>query len=567
MASDSGYPALVAIGQALASSLELEVSIGRGLRALLEALPCRAALAALPDLESHELTIHAAHRRGEQTELGQRRVDLLAPAVAPASAAALAIRLAVADLAPSSPTSLLTAPIRAGEQVLGLLAAVVDGEHASAPAGRTLAALGGLFGPAVQNARRYEAARAEADCLAAVAAVGSVMRRPLPPELLLGKALVEVLATTDLEFAAIYLQGEGGSRLRVAARLGISRQRAARLAPEALCLQPGYAVAGSSPQPLVAEALQRERAPRRAPQCLMHLPLCSLGRLLGALTVGSYTQRHFAPGSLDVMQGIAAQIALGLDNALLYGEAQRRAAELAQANAALSEALRSKDQFLANVTHELRRPLAPARLVLETLLEAPGSLTPQRQARLLRNALDNLDSLNALVSELLDAVRIERHLPPPRHDLVDLIAVTRQALATLRPLAEKRGLRTQLLAPAGALTVCGDAQGLGRVATNLLANACKFNRDGGSILVQLERADDGRAVLSVTDTGTGIPEHARTHIFERFYQADASSTRAHEGLGLGLYIAKEIVEQHGGTMRFDSEEGVGTTFTVTLPLA
>ena len=242
-------------------------------------------------------------------------------------------------------------------------------------------------------------------------------------------------------------------------------------------------------------------------------------------------------------------------------------AQLAQAQLDLVEAFRSRHQFLSNVTHELKRPLAPARLVMETLLEAPpGKLPPHRQERLLRNALGNLDSLNNLISELLDAVRLQYGAATAASRPVDLCAVARRSLRALRSAAAAKHLQVRAVIPSAAVPVSGDADALNRVVTNLLSNAVKFNREGGSILLQLERIGETQAILSVTDTGIGIPPAARPHVFERFFQADSSSTRTYEGMGLGLYIAREIVRQHGGDIRFDSAEGVGSTFTVLLPL-
>jgi len=547
--------ALHAVCQSLSSSLELRTSLGRGLHTLLEAWPCQAAGLLLPEWASQELEVHTACRRGELIESTFGRVDLLGrsawPVVAwepPCTLAKPAVR---------------AAPVLAQGQTLGLLAVVAPAE--GAPFRRPfLAALGERFGQAVMNARLYEAVRAEADQLAAVSAVGDTARRPLPVGRLLNQTTRQVLAVTNLDLAAIYLRDAESGTFSIAAHAGLSRRLAARLMAR---LPPHTRAAGAAAQPLIEEELNDPPAAGRWPRCLMHIPLRSPGRHLGILTVGSYTHAHFAPGAGRLLVAVASQIALGLDYALLFREAKERAAELARANEAINAALHSKDQFLANVTHELRRPLAPARLVLETLLETPeGNLSPQRKERLLRNALNNLDSLNDLISELLDAARMEKSTEPLGHELVDLGALVRQAMANMRPLAEESSLRLRAIVPSAPIRVYGDAQGLSRVVGNLLSNAVKFNKRRGSVLVQLERSGN-QAILSVTDTGIGIPAHAQPHIFERFYQADASSTRAHDGVGLGLYIAREIVEQHGGQIRFDTQEDVGTTFTVTLPLA
>jgi len=553
----------------------------RAMQALLDALPYSNARILLLDWQTHEVEVYTGRGCGHQCELSFRRLDLLSLSPATPDAATLAALPVPDDEATSPGQWLLASPITARGEVLGLLTACLDpGRRSLRRERRLLDSIASQVGAAVENARLYERARREADRLAAVNAVGSAVRRSLRIPRLLDEALCQLLAVTNLELGVVFLRhGESGA-LSIAARSGMSRQLAVRLG-DRLQEQPDLGARGSpgSSQVVIEEDLavlaQRQRSGARIPRCLMHIPLRSPERSLGIMTVGSYTQRHFAPGAVDLLAGMGSHISLALENAHLYEETQASARhlaaineKLAQANEALREAIRSKDQFLANVTHELKRPLAPARLVVETLLEAPpGKLSPQRQERLLRNALNNLDNLNALVSDLLDAVRLQRQSHPSTNETVDLRIVARNSLAAMRPLAEVRGIQLHSIIPAGAIKVQGDPEALARVLTNLLSNAIKFNKERGSVLVQLERTAAEQAVFSVTDTGIGIPAHARRHIFEHFYQADSSSTRTHEGLGLGLFIASGIVEQHGGQIRFDTEEGVGTTFTVVLPLA
>lgn len=472
-------------------------------------------------------------------------------------------------------------PLLAKDQTLGILAAAFPPHrHVSRRDRHLLDNIGRHLGEAIENAWQYERMHHDANRFAAINAVGDAIRSSLRVPRLLHKTLHELLVGTNLDFAVAYLCEQGS--LAVAAREGASRHQVDALAQRTLSAwKRGSRRRLAATQPVVEENLlasgqpvERLR-PARTPRCLMHIPLCSREHLLGFLVVGSYTQAHFAPDATILLGEIGRQVALTLDNArlyeqnaLLYREARKQAVELVQTNQALREAVRGKDQFLANVTHELKRPLAPARMVLETMLETPTEgLSPRRRDELLRNALTNLDNLERLVSELLEAVRIERRTQLAATEVVDLRAVAQRSLAAMQPLAKARGLKVHSIIPPKAVNVRGDAGALAKVVENLLSNAIKFNKETGSILLQLEQAVDGQAVLSVTDTGVGIPKHARPHIFERFFQADGSSTRAHEGLGLGLYIVKEIVEQHNGSIRFDTEEGSGTTFTITLPVA
>lgn len=578
---NAGLQALNAIGSALSSSLELPVILEQALHALLDVLGYSTANVLLLDWQTQELEVYASRRKGDRAEFTFRRFDLLSLQRDGASAAGI-VTGTLAQSAQRPHTRLLASPIRARGRALGLLTAdPLDSRAGKLPQGlgrehRLLDRVGLQIGAAVENARLHERIRREADQLAAVNAVGSAIRRSLRVPKLLDEALRQVLAVTDLDFGVVFLAVAEPGTWPIAARSGISKALAIRL-------RESGAVPGDLPGPwawphqaAISEDVAGEpyRHRGRTVHCLMHIPLRASDQLLGILTVGSYSQHHFAPGAADLLGGMANQISLAMENARLYEETQASShrleainAQLAEANAALHEAVRGRDLFLANVTHELKRPLAPARLVLEALLDAPpGKIPPQRQEKLLRNALRNLDDMSALVSELLDAVRLQ-HREEPSVETFDLRPVAERSLAAMRPLAEAGCLQVRSIISSRAIKVRGDPEALARVVTNLLSNAIKFNRKGGSVLLQLERVGDSQGVLSVTDTGVGIPALARPHIFEHFYQADSSSTRAHEGLGLGLFIAREIVERHGGQIRFDTEEGEGTTFTVTLPLA
>jgi signal transduction histidine kinase len=565
--------ALDAAGRALGSSLDLRAALERALTLLLGKLRYRAFDVLLVDWETCEIEIYSG-RHARRSRPTFQRVDLQK---LPAHGAVTLDAVAACDgsRSASQPGRLLASPITGNGRALGFLAASLPARRRSIRRERSLLGrIGRRIGAAVVNARLYEQARREADRLAAVNLVGSAVRRSLRVPSLLDEALRQLLAVTNLEFGVVFLAGKETSHLSAAARAGMSDELAAALGEE---VERELKLREPSPgnrKPIAYEDLPgRREGWRKPPRCLMHIPLCSLAHTFGVLSVGSASQRHFAPAATDFMRTMGGQISLALENAHLYEETEEYArrlaainAELSRANEALREAMQSKDQFLANVSHELKRPLAPARLAVETLLEAPrGKVAPQRQERLLRNALSNLDNMDALVSQLLDAVRLQRQPQPSTDEITDLRSVVRRSLAAMRPLAEARGIQVQSIISSRAIKVAGDAEALGRVCTNLLSNAVKFNREGGSVLVQLEESAAGEAVLSVTDTGVGIPAHARRHIFDPFYQADASSTRAHDGLGLGLYIAKGIVEQHGGQIRFDTEEGAGTTFTVALP--
>jgi PAS domain S-box-containing protein len=228
-------------------------------------------------------------------------------------------------------------------------------------------------------------------------------------------------------------------------------------------------------------------------------------------------------------------------------------------------ASRAKDQFLATLSHELRTPLNA--VVGWAHMLRSGKLDEPATARAIETIDRNARAQSQLISDILDISRIVSGKLRLNVRPVDLTPVVEAALDTVRPSAEAKGIRLQAILDPAAGPVSGDADRLQQVIWNLLANAIKFTPAGGRVLVRVERADD-LARIVVSDSGTGIAREFLPHVFERFRQADGSTTRRHGGLGLGLAIVRHIVEVHGGTVSADSAgAGQGATFTVEIPIS
>ncbi len=224
---------------------------------------------------------------------------------------------------------------------------------------------------------------------------------------------------------------------------------------------------------------------------------------------------------------------------------------------------RAKDEFLSTLSHELRTPLTPTLVWLRLMrTRRPDEATLDRALAAIER---NTQLQVRLVEDILDLSRIitgKFHLD--LHD-VPLAGIIASAVDLARPSAETKDLRLEITIGPGTHLVSGDAARLQQVVWNLLSNAIKFTPKGGVIEIRLERSDD-RARIVVTDTGLGIDAGLLPHVFDRFRQADSSSTRKHGGLGLGLAIVRHLVELHGGVARAESRgEGQGATFTVELP--
>ena len=244
-----------------------------------------------------------------------------------------------------------------------------------------------------------------------------------------------------------------------------------------------------------------------------------------------------------------------------------RAQDLAdQAEASRAEAVianRLKDEFLAVISHELRNPLN-AVLGWSRLL-AGGQLAPARAAEALASIERNATALARIIDDLLDVSRLIGGNFRIDTQPVDLVAVVHGALDGMRLAAEAKALRLTFTSPVVPGPVAGDAARLQQVVTNLLSNAIKFTPAGGMVEVTLG-SSDAHEQIRVADTGRGIEAEFLPHVFDRFSQADPSTTRRQGGIGLGLAIVRALVERHGGTVHAESPGlDQGATFTVRLP--
>jgi signal transduction histidine kinase len=249
----------------------------------------------------------------------------------------------------------------------------------------------------------------------------------------------------------------------------------------------------------------------------------------------------------------------------MLGQIQQRDAALQRARATAEAANRAKDEFLAVVSHELRTPLTPilawARMLRDRHLDEAGA---GRAAEIIER---NARSQAQLVEDLLDVSRITAGTLRLSIQQVAIAPVVEAAIEAVRPTAALKGVRVHLERAPDAGMVAGDAERLKQVFWNLLSNAIKFTPRDGEVRVALRRVGS-HVEIAVRDTGQGIEPEFLPYVFDRFRQADSTSTRAFGGLGLGLAIVRHLVELHGGEARAESPGvGQGATFTVRLPLA
>jgi signal transduction histidine kinase len=257
----------------------------------------------------------------------------------------------------------------------------------------------------------------------------------------------------------------------------------------------------------------------------------------------------------------AIQLAMAIQNTLLFAEVKDK-------NAALERVNHLKSQFLATVTHELRTPLhsiiSYGALILEGFLD--GELTSEQEEHI-QFMVNRAEDLSRLVDDMLDLSKIEADRLEVRTEPMRLEKSLQEVVNQLKPMANTKGLELILEVDEDLPSALADGQRTRQVVLNLVSNALKFTEKGGVTLrcKILERYDMLR--ISVHDTGIGISPAALDYIFEAFRQADGSTTRRFGGTGLGLTIARKLVELQGGEVAVESIVGQGSTFSFTLPIA
>lgn len=300
------------------------------------------------------------------------------------------------------------------------------------------------------------------------------------------------------------------------------------------------------------ERVHRRRDPKiepseDRPRSLLALPLIARGRILGVATLAmTHSRRRFTPMDMLLTEQLAQRAAAALDNARLYQTAQT--------------ALDARDEILRVISHDLREPLN----TIVAAVELVSNIVRERreESRRWLTAIErSADQMNSLIDDLLDSASIEAKrfsiAPSPKSAREFL----REATDLLRPLAEARKIQFEAHIDPNVPVVEIDEKQLMRVLSNVVGNAIKFTPSGGVIRISGE-GDDEELRVSVEDSGPGIPETKREHIFERFWKGQSGDRR---GAGLGLSIAKGIIDAHGGRIWAESKNGGGSRFTFTLP--
>jgi signal transduction histidine kinase/GAF domain-containing protein len=225
-----------------------------------------------------------------------------------------------------------------------------------------------------------------------------------------------------------------------------------------------------------------------------------------------------------------------------------------------------KNQFISTVSHELRTPLTSISGSLDLLLGGATGLLSEKAIRMLEIAKRNSEHLKHLIGDLLDIEKLVSGNMPIIASRQDIRAVVQEAAEEIQPMARRYGVAVELDAPGQAIYAFFDQSRLSQAITNLISNAVKFSPERGVVSISIKQLDQ-KARITVKDEGPGVPRSFHDRIFQKFAQANASSSRSKEGTGLGLAITRELMHAMGGEVGFDSEEGKGACFWLGLPLA
>ncbi|HBB86156.1 MAG TPA: hybrid sensor histidine kinase/response regulator [Blastocatellia bacterium] len=321
-------------------------------------------------------------------------------------------------------------------------------------------------------------------------------------------------------------------------------------------------------------------------RCFLGAPIVSANTPCGwVYLLNKPNAEEFSEADERLAATLATQVGIAYENAMLYSDAQRHATELQQeiaerkqaeeeraqllvreqaARAEAEQANRTKDEFLATLSHELRTPLTA--ILGWSHLVRTGSLDKSQLNRAVETIERNARSQSQLIDDLLDVSRIitgKLQIEPSR---IDVCAVVESAIDAVRPSFEAKNIQFKPVMAHQKCLVSGDANRLQQIFWNLFSNAVKFSPEGGTVRVEVKKRKQ-EVLVAVSDSGIGITPEFLPFIFDRFRQADGSTTRTHGGLGLGLSIVKHLVQLHGGSVEVKSDgKDKGSTFVVTLPL-
>lgn len=426
--------------------------------------------------------------------------------------------------------------------------------------------------------------------LSALNAIATTVSQHLDFEKVSVSAIDKVLETLNLAYGEIFIFDQKAREMILVVSRGESPQFA--LGIEKFGLGEGLpGLIAQDKKPLLIEDLASDtrfirglnsELEKGKSYSVIGIPLFAQDQLVGAMDFFSTEGHQFTPPMMNLLTTIGHQIGVAVANARLFEEVKQGAEQLRRANDELQELNRLKSDFIAIVSHELRTPLASIIGYVDLMLDEETGPLNEEQSQYLGVIERNAERLSRLINDILDISRIEAG----RIDLamvpLDVAEIAREIVVTMQPQAQAKGIEMTISMAEGLPLIRGDADRIRQVLVNMLGNAIKFTSQGGRVEIsgwclaageqppppgpELATASDW-LLVSVTDTGVGIAAEELGRIFDKFYQVGGFAERSGEGSGLGLSIARGIVEAHGGKIWAQSTgENQGSTFTFALPV-
>jgi signal transduction histidine kinase/putative methionine-R-sulfoxide reductase with GAF domain len=496
---------------------------------------------------------------------------------------------------PQERECLITVPLAVEGAVIGVMSLIRKGEQGFIPHDlELLTSLAQHAAMAIKNARLLEGARRQAARLHALYSIAATAGRSLELGEMLDAVLAEVLRASGMEVAFIHLVAEDGKRHAARSLFPAAQRGTTKLALHGAIhvaediVERAIATGRTQVGILAAGESTPTPDPRPPTPSIVAVPLSAKGRTVGVLTVGGGRQEPTPDPSpllseakdsglpaepsaasgeqVQLLEAIAQQVAVAIENAQLVQALRQRAESLERAYAELAEADRLKDELIQNVSHELRTPLTFVKGYADLLANGDlGPLLPE-QLEAIQTMVLKSNVLVRLVGDIVSLHAVSPSTLVPQ--ILDLALMADAVVAGLQPekLLTEAGIRIRCDYAPNMPQVRADPERMTQVFENLLSNAIKFSPDGGQITVRMWW-EDALVYVAISDTGIGIPPDKLARIWERFYQVDGSTTRRFGGAGLGLTLCKQIIEAHGGNIYVESEVGKGTTFWFALMAA
>jgi PAS domain S-box-containing protein len=402
--------------------------------------------------------------------------------------------------------------------------------------------------------------------------IASTVSQTLNWQEILDRSLETIMELTRSPAGWVYLlDHERRKKMKLVAHHGVSgnfAEGAPEMAPEnCSCWE---TVRSKQPRVLDITSCSESNPcaiPDQGLQCHLSVPLKSKDQVLGVMNLAWEERKEFSESELEFFSSVGNEIGIAVDNALLFEDVEQAKEKLQKLNRKLEEASQIKSDFLANTSHELRTPLNSIIGFLGLILDG-YCVDKQEERDFLRNAQQSAKQLLSIINDVLDLAKIEAGRMELELQEVEL----RSLFEDVRSLTQVQAQQKKLALSFGCDSdpcprVYTDPGKLRQVMINLVGNAIKFTDEGSITVWSLVQEGKGNVLIEVEDTGLGIPAHAQKRLFEKFRQADGSSTRKHGGTGLGLTITKNLVEIMGGKIKLESPgEGKGSKVSFTVPI-